>query len=147
MEALKCLIATAACLSALGCSSQPKVVVQIEKEILLQSSASWDGTPYKAYPSGPPELTLLRLKIPANTQLPWHSHPMPNAAYILSGELIVEARKGGHALTLTQGQTLAEGGGDSPSRQNREHTGGTAGLLRRQRGHATLPATLIKPHH
>lgn len=108
MEALKCLIAAVACCSALGCSSQAKDPAQIEKEVLLQSVASWDGTPYKAYPSGPPELTLLRLKIPANTQLGWHTHPIPNAAYIVSGELIVETRTGGLTRTLTQGQTLAE---------------------------------------
>ena len=108
MEALKCLIATAACLSALGCSSQPKVVVQIEKEILLQSSASWDGTPYQTYPSSPPELTLLRLKIPANTQLPWHSHPMPNIVYVVSGELRIETRDGKHTTTVQAGQVLPE---------------------------------------
>ena len=141
MEALKCLIATAACLSVLGCSSQPKDVVQIEKEILLQSSASWDGTPYQAYPSSPPELTLLRLKIPANTQLPWHSHPMPNAAYILSGELIVEARKGGQVITLTQGQTLAE----MVSTVHRGRTGSTpVELLVFYAGSAGMP--LSQPH-
>ena len=108
MDTFKHLIATAACLSALGCSSQLKDHPPIEREILLQSSTSWDGTPYSAYPEGTPELTLLRLKIPANTQLPWHSHPMPNAAYIVSGELTVETREGGLKRTLKQGQTLAE---------------------------------------
>ncbi|MGF6098628.1 cupin domain-containing protein [Pseudomonas sp. 18175] len=108
MNTLKYLIATAACLSALGCSSQMKNTPQIEREILLQSRESWDGTPYNAYPAGAPELTLLKLKIPANTQLPWHSHPMPNAAYIVSGELTVETREGGLKRTLKQGQTLAE---------------------------------------
>ncbi|MBF6028243.1 cupin domain-containing protein [Pseudomonas sp. P115] len=108
MDTFKCLIATAACLSVLGCSSQLKETPQIEREILLESSESWDGTPYEAYPAGAPQLTLLRLKIPANTQLPWHSHPMPNAAYIVSGELIVETRDGTLKRTLKQGQTLAE---------------------------------------
>ena len=108
MDSFKCLIATATCLSLLGCSNQPKDNGQIEREVMLQTSESWDGTPYKAYPKGPPELTLLRLKIPAHTQLPWHSHPMPNAAYIVSGELTVETREGGLTRTLKQGQTLAE---------------------------------------
>lgn len=108
MDALKHLIATAACLCALGCSSPLKDTAQVDKELLLQSSASWDGAPYTAYPSGAPQLTLLRLRIPANTQLPWHSHPMPNAAYIVSGELTVETRSGGLVRTLKPGQTLAE---------------------------------------
>ena len=108
MDTFKYVIAATACLSALGCSSQLKDTPQIDREVLLQSSQSWDAAPYSAYPSGTPELTLLRLKIPANTQLPWHSHPMPNAAYIVSGELIVETREGGLKRTLKQGQTLAE---------------------------------------
>lgn len=108
MDTLKCLIAAALGLSLLGCGTQAKDAAQIEKEILLERSESWDGTPYKAYPSGPPQLTLIRLKIPAHTQLPWHTHPIPNAAYIVSGELTVEARSSGATRTLRQGQTLAE---------------------------------------
>ena len=108
MDTLKLLIAAASGLSLLGCNSQPKGTVQIEKEVLLERSESWDGEPYKAYPSGPPQLTLIRLRIPAHTQLPWHTHPMPNAAYIVSGELTVETRQSGVTRTLRQGQTLAE---------------------------------------
>lgn len=107
MDVRKCLIATTACLAALGCSTQRQETAVIEKERLLQSSSSWDGAPYKTYPSGPPELTLLRLRIPANTQLPWHRHPMPNAAYVVAGQLTVETREG-RTRTLGQGQALAE---------------------------------------
>lgn len=105
---LKALFAMTACMSLLGCGTQYKSVPQIEKEILLQSSESWDGTPYAAYPEGTPELTLLKLKIPANTALAWHTHPMPNTAYILSGELKVESRDNGLVRVLKPGQTLAE---------------------------------------
>ena len=90
-----------------GCSST-LVKPEIEKQILLQSSASWDGTEYIAYPDGRPELTLLKIKIPANSELDWHTHPIPNAAYILSGELTVEAKTSGQKQLLKQGQTLAE---------------------------------------
>jgi quercetin dioxygenase-like cupin family protein len=108
MDTLKCLTAAATVLSLLGCGTQAKDAAQIEKEVLLERSESWDGTPYTAYPSGPPQVTLIRLKIPARTQLPWHTHPMPNAAYIVSGELTVETRANGASRTLRQGQTLAE---------------------------------------
>lgn len=108
MDTLKCLTAAATVLSLLGCGTQAKDAAQIEKEVLLERSESWDGTPYTAYPSGPPQLTLIRLKIPPRTQLPWHTHPMPNAAYIVSGELTVETRANGASRTLRQGQTLAE---------------------------------------
>lgn len=101
------LLVTLACLLTLGCSNI-NARPGIEKEVLLQSSSSWDGTPYASYPQGSPELTLLKLKIPANTELKWHTHPIPNAAYILAGELTVEARDSGQTRVLKQGQTLAE---------------------------------------
>ncbi|WP_300629678.1 cupin domain-containing protein [Pseudomonas sp.] len=107
MDTLKYLAAMAVGTLLLGCNT-PSKNTQIEKEVLLERSESWDGTPYKAYPSGQPQLTLIRLKIPAHTQLPWHTHPMPNAAYIVSGELSIETRASGVTRTLTQGQTLAE---------------------------------------
>ncbi|WP_339544934.1 cupin domain-containing protein [Pseudomonas sp. RA_35y_Pfl2_P32] len=90
-----------------GCSNTPATPA-IERQVLLQSSASWDGSPYTAYPAGRPELTLLKLRIPANTTLDWHTHPMPNVAYILSGELTVEAKASGQVHLLKPGQTLAE---------------------------------------
>lgn len=80
----------------------------VEKQILLQSTSSWDGAPYQAYPQGKPELTLLKLHIPANTNLDWHTHPMPNVAYILSGELTVEAQDTGKTRVLKPGEPLAE---------------------------------------
>src|SRR5947209_1208374 len=67
---------------------------QIKTETLLQSTASWDGTPYKAYPAGQPKITVLKITIAANTVMKWHSHPFPNAGYVLSGELTVEKKDG-----------------------------------------------------
>lgn len=100
-----------ACLATAACANpteMPPQAATIERDVLLQSSASWDGTPYASYPAARPELTLLKLKIPASTQLPWHTHPIPNAAYILSGELIVESRDGRHERKLKAGDVLAE---------------------------------------
>jgi len=80
----------------------------VQIETLLQSSASWDGQPYKSYPDGPPELSVLKITIPANTGLPWHTHPMPNAGYVLSGELTVQKKETGETKLLTAGQVLPE---------------------------------------
>lgn len=80
----------------------------VRAETLLQSSTAWDGTPYAAYPAGAPQLTMLKITIPPHTSLPWHTHPMPNAAYVLSGELIVEKQEGGDRRVLTPGQVLPE---------------------------------------
>jgi quercetin dioxygenase-like cupin family protein len=80
----------------------------VQKEVLSQSQASWDGTPYTAYPSAAPELTVLKITIPPHTSLPWHTHPIPNAAYVLSGELTAEKKETGEKQVLTAGQVLPE---------------------------------------
>ena len=77
-------------------------------EVLLKSTSSWDGTPYIRYPDGTPELTTLKITIPPRTELPWHTHPMPNVAYVLSGELTVEQREGGQSKTIKAGDVLPE---------------------------------------
>ncbi len=77
-------------------------------EVLLKSTSSWDGTPYIRYPDGAPELTTLKITIPPRTELAWHSHPMPNVAYVLSGELTVEQREGGQSKTIKAGDVLPE---------------------------------------
>ena len=77
-------------------------------EVLLKSTSSWDGTPYIRYPDGTPELTTLKITIPPRTELPWHTHPMPNVAYVLSGELTVEQREGGQSKTIQAGDVLPE---------------------------------------
>lgn len=77
-------------------------------EVLLQSSASWDNNPYARYTDKRPELTVLRITIPANVRLPWHTHPMPNAAYVDQGELTVFNYETGETRTLGRGEVLPE---------------------------------------
>ncbi|MGE6388608.1 cupin domain-containing protein [Pseudomonas sp. NPDC078416] len=111
---LLAMIALGGCATAQPPSSVPASTV--ESTVLLKSSRSWDGTAYDAYPVGKPELTVLNIKIPANTALNWHEHPMPNAAYVLSGNLTVETREGGKSILLKPGDVL-------PEMVNREHRG------------------------
>jgi quercetin dioxygenase-like cupin family protein len=80
----------------------------IQSETLLQSRSSWDGQPYVAYPAGQPELSVLKITIPPHTQLKWHAHPMPNVAYILSGELTLERKKDGKKQHFIAGQAVPE---------------------------------------
>jgi quercetin dioxygenase-like cupin family protein len=80
----------------------------IESETLLQSSSSWDGTLYTAYPSGQPELSVLKITLPPHTTLRWHTHSMPNAGYVLSGELTVERKGDGRKQTFRTGQVVPE---------------------------------------
>jgi quercetin dioxygenase-like cupin family protein len=80
---------------------------QIQTQTLLQSTTSWDGTPYKAYPAGRPQITVLKITIAPHTVMKWHSHPFPNAGYVLSGELTVE-KKDGTKQHFVAGQAVAE---------------------------------------
>ena len=76
-------------------------------ETLAKTTSSWDGAPYRAYPSGQPQLTVLKITIAPHTTLKWHYHPMPNAAYILSGDLTLE-KKDGSKKHFIAGQALTE---------------------------------------
>jgi quercetin dioxygenase-like cupin family protein len=79
-----------------------------QREILLQADESWNGTKYKHYPTGTPQLTVLELTIAAHTALPWHTHPFPNAGYILSGQITIQDRESGKTKTFHAGQAFAE---------------------------------------
>lgn len=105
LTSFKALMLSLACLILLGCASK---VPGIKVEQLLKTDQSWDRTPYAAYPAGQPEISVLKITIPANTTLNWHTHPMPNVAYVLAGELLVETRDGKHKITVTPGQVLPE---------------------------------------
>jgi len=77
-------------------------------ETLLNAGSSWDGVEYDVYPAGPVEVSVLRISIPPHTALPWHKHPMPNVAYVLSGELTVEKAEDGKTKRITAGEVLPE---------------------------------------
>ena len=75
---------------------------------LLKTTSSWNDIRYTGYPAGQPELTTVRMTIPANSKLNWHKHLMPNSAYIVSGQLTIEERGTGRKATYNAGQALAE---------------------------------------
>jgi quercetin dioxygenase-like cupin family protein len=81
---------------------------QAEVEQLLQTNQSWDGAAYKGYPTGQPQFTVLRIRIPPHTALHWHDHPVISVAYVVSGELTVERRETGERKTIETGQVLPE---------------------------------------
>ena len=88
-------------------AAQP-TVASGHREVLLQASQSWNGRPYGRYPAGQPQLTLIRLRIAPHTALPWHTHPVPNAGYVLSGELTIHDRDSGKSQTFRAGEAFAE---------------------------------------
>lgn len=80
----------------------------IHVEKLLESEKSWDGETYKAWPEGTPQLSVLKITIAPHTTMAWHIHPIPNAAYVLSGILHVEKKSTGEKRTLKAGELLPE---------------------------------------
>lgn len=76
-------------------------------ETLAKSSTSWDGATLPAYPTGQPEVTLLRITIPAGQKLPVHTHPVINVGLLLKGELTVQTEDG-KTLVLRAGDPIVE---------------------------------------
>ena len=81
---------------------------EVQVKQVLQTTGSWDGSRYTGYPSGPPQVTVLKITIPPHTTLHWHRHPMISAAYVLSGRLTVEKRDTGERKVVNAGEALAE---------------------------------------
>jgi quercetin dioxygenase-like cupin family protein len=102
----------AGCLTAVtsivAAQDAPAKVATAQRETLLQTTQSWNGEPYTHYPTGQPKLTTLKVTIAPHTSLPWHSHPIPNAVYVLSGTLTLHDRASGKTLVVHQGQAVGE---------------------------------------
>ena len=91
-----------------GAAAEERHKPAIRSETLIQTGSSWDGEPYQSYPSGQPELSVLKIILAPHTQLEWHSHPMPSAAYIVAGELTVERKKDRKKERFTAGEAVSE---------------------------------------
>ncbi len=102
------LITAATSLSSAYAQTAPGKVASAQREVLLEADHSWNGVPYKQYPQGAPQLTMLKLTIAPHTALPWHTHPFPNAAYVLSGTLTVHDKVSGKTKVFHQGEAFAE---------------------------------------
>jgi quercetin dioxygenase-like cupin family protein len=79
----------------------------VQTEVLAKSTLSWDGSHLPDYPKGPPEVTILKIKIPPGVQLPLHTHPVINAGVLLSGELTVITEEK-NILHLKAGESIVE---------------------------------------
>lgn len=111
-------------------------------EELVKSSRSWDGKTLPAYPEGQPEVTILRITIPAGSRLYTHHHPVINAGVLLSGRLTVVAA-GGETLHLEAGDPIVE-------LVNTPHYGVNPGTVPAEivvfyAGAAGAPITVVEP--
>jgi quercetin dioxygenase-like cupin family protein len=105
--ALTVIIAAASLSNAYAQAGADKVE-PAQREVLLQADQSWNGQPYTQYPKGRPELTMLKVTLAPHTVLPWHTHPFPNAGYVLSGTLTLHDKASGKTRVVHQGEAFAE---------------------------------------
>ncbi len=82
-------------------------VESVSVEVLTKTGASWNGENLPAYPTGKPEITILRITIPAGMSLPRHEHPVINAGVLIKGELTV-VTDDGKRLHLKSGDSIVE---------------------------------------
>ena len=101
-------IVTGASLTAVFAQNGANRVASGQREILLQTTQSWNGKPYTHYPTGHPQLTTIKLTIAPHTALPWHTHPFPNVVYVLSGTLTLHDKASGKTQVVHQGQAVGE---------------------------------------
>nr|WP_319492650.1 cupin domain-containing protein [uncultured Desulfobacter sp.] len=79
----------------------------IQTNVLAKTGISWDGRDLPEYPKGKPEITILRIKIPPKTKLPFHTHPVINAGVLLKGTLTV-VTESNETLKLKPGDSIIE---------------------------------------
>lgn len=79
-----------------------------KREILLQTTQSWNGKPYTHYPKSQPQLSMIKLTIAPHSALPWHTHPFPNVVYVLSGTLTLHDKASGKTQVVHQGEAVGE---------------------------------------
>ena len=101
-------ILAGASLTAAIAANDAKTVASGHRDILLETTQSWNGKPYTHYPTGEPQLTTIKLTIAPHTTLPWHTHPFPNVVYVLSGTLTLRDQASGKTQVVHQGQAVGE---------------------------------------
>lgn len=76
-------------------------------DILTKTDKSWNGTLLPAYPTGQPQITIIRYQFAPGAVLPVHKHPVLNAGVLLKGELSVKTERG-ETLQLKAGDAIVE---------------------------------------
>lgn len=100
------LAALAACVQGCCSTRAPAGAKPVSVE-LVRSGRSWDGATLPPYPADSPELSILRIAIPAGARLPDHRHPVINAGVLTRGSLNVVAENG-QTLELKAGDPIIE---------------------------------------
>tara|TARA_B100000767_G_C19739513_1_gene525491 strand:- start:604 stop:1017 length:414 start_codon:yes stop_codon:yes gene_type:complete len=84
-----------------------QIETSIVSDVIVKSTRSWDGSQLPKYPEGQPEVTILKITIPAGAKIPLHQHPYINAGVLIKGELTVLTQTG-DKLIMTAGDQIVE---------------------------------------
>ena len=76
-------------------------------ETVIQTGEHWNQKPIKPIHIDNPQITMLRITIPAGEKLAMHKHPILNIGYLTKGELTVRSDKGDE-LVLKPGDPIVE---------------------------------------
>ncbi|MGH1539257.1 MAG: cupin domain-containing protein [Arenicella sp.] len=88
-------------------ASAKSVNTATKVEVLAKSTKSWNGDQLPKYSTADPEITILKITIPAGTKLPLHQHNMINAGVLLKGQLTV-VTEDNDTLHMKAGDTIVE---------------------------------------
>ena len=78
-----------------------------QKDVLLKTTSTWDNASYKKLKIKKPEVTVLKIIINVNEELPMHKHDLVNIAYVKKGTLTV-ITDDNKEITLHEGEVLPE---------------------------------------
>lgn len=76
-------------------------------EKLAASTKAWTGQKLPVYPSGQPEVSVLKIIIPTGQKLAMHKHPVINAVVVLKGNLTVTTDSG-RVFQVKAGRAMIE---------------------------------------
>ncbi|MEW7281114.1 cupin domain-containing protein [Aquimarina sp. 2201CG1-2-11] len=74
---------------------------------LAKTLTSWNGNSLPRYPTGNPEITILKYIVQPGTKLDIHKHPVISAGYIIKGELVIIS-EANEKLHLKTGDSFVE---------------------------------------
>ena len=76
-------------------------------ETVIQTDSHWNKQAIKPIHIEHPQITMLRITIPAGEKLSMHKHPILNIGYLTQGELSVRSENG-DVLVLKPGDPIVE---------------------------------------
>jgi pimeloyl-ACP methyl ester carboxylesterase/quercetin dioxygenase-like cupin family protein len=80
---------------------------ELKKDVLLETSKSWDGCDLPDYPIGKPEFKIVKYSFPPKAILSKHHHMFMSGGYILKGELTL-IKEDGTEKAIREGEAFME---------------------------------------